>query len=854
MIGIHSVETMAGAAVSAVSGRLASPSDESSNRDPVTAVGMLRALTSFVGRDAQLEDICRLLRDPTVHLLTLTGPAGVGKTRLATAAVARVADAFPDGVTVASLAVVRDRNRVPYVIAEALGLQSVAGETFESRVINHLRDRHALLLLDNLEQLLPVPFLVRLLTSCRNLTVLVTSREVLRLSGEFEYVVPPLGIPDSADCSRLDDLQQVESVALLVDRARQVAPAFALTIANAADVAEICARLDGLPLAIELAAARLKVFSPAALLSRLSDQLALLTGGPFDRPEHQRTIRGTIGWSHTLLAPCEQALFDRLGVFAGEFTAGAVAAVCVGPGDPPLDEFGSLEVLISLADKSLIQRSAGERDDPRFYLLQTIMHFALDCLRSRGELEPVHLRYAMYYLALAESMAPALTGPDQTVIGARFEAEQTNLRAALGILRDAGEVESWARLACAMWRFWRLRGALIEGRYWFDGVLDAASRAELPAPLRARVCFMAGWLAMEQGDIPPAQRLGEESLAIADAQGDDTGIGLALRLLSFVDSRLDNNTAAIDRMERSLVHHRRAGDADDIAGTLNNLAILALDAGEYERVVGYCRESREAFLALGNLHGASHSIDTMGVALYCLGRFDEAMRASRESLAIDRQLADIRGLAVSLDHVGKCARALDELEVAWEAHEESLRYRRDVGDPRGLLVWLEAMALWMAQAGRGEEAALALGAIEIARTAGTMPILHHEAGDHAETTRRARDLLGEERFERTLAKGRWLTIDEMIERICEAVPGALAGSGAGTGAQPIDDLAARYGLTPREHEVLLLVGKRYRDREIAEALSISPRTVARHVTGILAKLGVSSRYDAAALVENRTRS
>jgi len=760
--------------------------------------------------------------------------------------VTRLASVFPDGAVVVSLAMVRDRDRLPYIIAEALGLQSVAGETFESRVINHLRDRTTLLVLDNLEQLLPVPFLARLLASCQRLMVLVTSREVLRLSGEFEYVVPPLAVPAPGNVPDPDRLQHVESVVLLVDRARQVNPAFALTATNAGEIAEICARLDGLPLAIELAAARLKVFSPSALLARLSDQLVLLTGGPYDRPEHQRTIRGTIGWSHDLLAPTEQVIFDQLGVFAGTFTAASVAAVCAVSGE--LGEFEALETLISLADKSLIQRLAGEGDEPRFYLLQTIMHFALDCLRTRGELEPVRVRYAMHYLELAETLAPGLTGPDQAVIGARFEAEQANLRAALGILRDAGEIESWARLACAMWRFWRLRGALVEGRYWLDGVVEATTSSSLPASLRARVCFMAGWLAMEQGDIPHAQSRGEESLRLAEEQGDDTGIGLALRLLSFVDSRLDDNVSAMSLMERSLAHHRRTDDADNIAGTLNNLAILALDAGEYEQVVTYCRESNEAFRTLGNLHGASHSIDTMGVALYCLGRFDEAMRASRESLAIDRELADTRGLAISLDHVGKCARALGELELAWEAHEESLRYRRDVGDPRGLLVWLEAMALWMAQAGRGEAAALSLGAIEIARTAGSMPILHHEAGDHEETAHRARMLLGDELFERTLAKGRWLTVDEMIVRICEMAPGVLAAPAPSVGVSA-DDLVACYGLTPREHDVLLLIGKRYLDREIAEALSISPRTVARHVTGILAKLGVSSRYDAAAMVE-----
>jgi DNA-binding CsgD family transcriptional regulator len=388
---------------------------------------------------------------------------------------------------------------------------------------------------------------------------------------------------------------------------------------------------------------------------------------------------------------------------------------------------------------------------------------------------------------------------------------------------------------------------LSEGRFWLEPALDPVWQSRLPDALRCTAYFHTGWLALEQGDTEHAGRYGEDALAIARATNDDSGMARAFGLLSFVDSRLGDNSRAIARMEASLAHHRAANDADSIAGALNNLAILALDAGAFERVVTYCTESRDAFTALGNLHGASHAIDTMGVALYCLGRFDEAMRCSRESLAIDRQLADKRGTAISLDHVGKCARALGDLESAWEAHAASLQLRKDLGDPRGLIVWLEAMALWLAHAGCAELAARVFGAIEVTRTASNMPLLSHEVGDHEETERLARKHLGEAAYEAHLAKGRWLTIEDAIVAVRDAAESRAGELARGVAVIP-ESVVARFGLTPREHEVLLLIAQRYADKEIADALFISPRTVARHVTGIFTKMGVHSRRQAAAML------
>ncbi len=832
----------------AVGGHQAAPSITGPAGDSYDAITPANPLTSFVGRTTQLAEVTTLLLDPGVRLLTLAGPGGVGKTRLAEAAADAVAESYPDGVVSISFAAVRERDRIPFLIAEAFGVLAVSGESFESRVITHARDRKMLLVLDNLEQLLPLPFLTRLLTSCPHLTILTTSREVLRVSGEFEYVVPPMAVPGSHVPADVP-LESIESVALLIDRARQVSPGFCLTPENADDIAAICARLDGLPLAIELAAARMKVFSPAALRARLDDRLALLTGGPSDRPEHQRTIRDTIGWSHDLLTDAEQRVFRHLGVFAGGITADAVAHICNDAFGGHCTDLEALEMLSSLVDKSLVQRSRQEATEPRFYLLETIRHYALQQLEDEGLLESTSLRHAHHYLEMAERALPNLLGPDQHEWGQRLDLEQANMRAALGTFRDAWKYEPYTRLACALWRFWRMRGHLTEGRRWLDIALQPAWQSCLSPELQAKSRFMAGWLALEQGDIPLATQLGEGALEIARTYEDANGIGSSLRLLSLVDSRLDDNERAMRRMEESLTWHRQASDADNIAGALNNLAILALDTGDYEKVIVYCAESRDAFLRLGNLYGASHSIDTMGVALYCLRRFEESMRCAREALAIDRQLDDTRGNAVSLDHVGKCARALGDLPAAWEAHAESLKLRRDVGDPRGYIVWLEAMALWMVHAGCPEEAAMALGSIEVARTAMTIPIHRHEVDDHEEAEALARRALGDAQFESVVAKGRWLTLEEMLARMEAAAikrTGELA-QGAGRDHQRIAD---RYGLTAREAEVLHLLAQRYADKEIAEELHISPRTVARHVTGIFTKLNVHSRREVAAMLDD----
>ncbi len=818
--------------------------------DPVT-VDLPRPLTSFIGREAHCAAIVDRLQQPDVRLLTLAGPAGVGKTRLALASAAELADEIPDGVHFVSFTSLRSADHVPFAIAEALDVRSITGDSIESRLIAYARDRSMLLVLDNLEHLLPVPFVTRILTACPEVKVLATSRTVLHLSGEHEYVVPPMDVPAQGEAKTELDLAGVESVALLVNRARQSSPAFALTDENAADIAAICTRLDGLPLAIELAAARMKVFPPAALLDRLSDRLSLLTGGPSDQPLHQRTLRDTIEWSHDLLSAREQRVFRRLAVFPGGITPQGAAAVCRDDGGAVPSDVDALDELSLLADKSLLHQEREPGDGPRFFLLETVRHYALEKLHAAGEELASRERHAAHYLLFAEGATALLPGPDQAIWADRFESNLPNIRVALESLRKAGDIERYTRMCCAIFRFWRMRGMLTEGRYWLDVTLEPEWQRQLPDDLAAAVFTNAGWLALEQGDALHAGSNGDEALAIATRSNHDSEMARAYGLLSFVDNRLGEDARAMERMELSLKHHRATEDADNIAGTLNNLAVLAMESGDFEYAAAVCAESRDAFLALGNLHGASHGIDNRGVALYCLGRYEEALHCSHESHAIDRKLADKRGRAVSLDHIGKCSRALGDLEGAWEAHAESLPYRQEIGDPRGFLVWLEAMALWMAQAGDPVLAARTLGAIEVVRTGSSLPLQNHEIGDHQQTERLARERLGDNEFESHLAKGRWMPLDDAVAAMRDAAERRVREMSRGA-PRGIGGIAKSFDLTPREEEVLALIAQRYADKEIAEMLFISPRTVARHVTGIFTKLDVHSRREAAAKVNALT--
>jgi len=487
----------------------------------VRPVSLPQPLTSFVGREREVARIGDLLRRPGVRLVTLTGPGGVGKTRLAIRVAEDVAAEFPDGVWFVPLAPIRDAAFVPSAIAERLGLREASGDRPEEQVRAFLSARHAFVILDNVEHLLAAgPLVADLLTSCPNLSVLTTSREVLRLSGEHVHAVPPMAQPDADNHPDFDELAAAESVRLFSERAVAAQTDFALNPDNVAAVAEICRRLDGLPLAIELAAARAAVFPPAALLSRLERRLPLLTGGPRDAPNRHQAMRATIEWSHDLLSTEEQALFRRLAVFVGGFTLEAAETVAGVPGDPDVHV---VDGITSLVGKSLVRpvRSVAE---PRFSMLETIREFALERLVASGEVALIRNAHTTWCLRLAQGAESGSNGPEPDAF-ARVEAEMDNMLAALAWAIEREDADTSVRLAAALGPIWLRRGPFGASRVWLE---QALSLGDGPAGARVTAETTLAELAFLQGDLARATALGEQALSRARAAGDRPGAARAL--------------------------------------------------------------------------------------------------------------------------------------------------------------------------------------------------------------------------------------------------------------------------------------------------------------------------------------
>ena len=792
---------------------------------------------TLIGRAEQVEHLLGLLEDPSIRLVNLTGPAGVGKTRLAQEVIRLLDDSVAtQSVTFASIA---DADLMAVRLAKAFDITPVGAESWEARVIDHLRATRMVMLLDNLEHLLPIPFLPRLIAACPHIQLITTSRVVLHLSDERLLRVPPLNVPSEDDALTPEELRQFDSVQLLVHRARRVIPDFDVIAENAGDIATLVRELDGLPLALELAAARMNTFGPGPLRARLHDRMSLLVGGPTDRPEHQRTLRSTIAWSYQLLPPEEQRLFRRLSIFTWVVSPEMALAVCGEPED-------TIENLIELAECSLIQLETGE--ECHCSLLESMRIFGARELAGSGEEQQIRANLANYCLAEVNRLSKELIGVGQTDAVATIEALQAHLNASLRWLITANNASTFVQLACALFRYWRIRGLMVEAEFWLSHAIDARWEPLLTTSERAMAFATASWVAFERGKTDLAEEYANTTISLADPLGDHHLLGQAWRVLALVYSRQDRNAEAMIRMQKSLDYFRRSEDADSVAGTLNNLAILALDEGDWERVILLCEESTRAFTKLGNIHGASHSLDTMGIAQYELGRFEDAMRSTLESLKIDRSVGDARGLAVTLDHVGKIARAQGDLPASWEAHSESLGYRNQVGDPRGILVWLQAMAHWLVEAGRTELSARILGAVEIARTSGSLPLNQHETADHEATIEGALHALGEDRYLAAIAKGRWASLDDLTAEVTDVANERVLEIVAGAPAIP-DGIGEQYGLTEREEEVFRYLARRLSDKEIADELSISARTVNRHVSNLLAKLDVRTRREAATIGE-----
>ena len=657
--------------------------------------------TGLVGRDLEVDAAKELLRRPNMRLVTITGPAGIGKTRLALQLAGEMTLDFPGGVYFVPLAAVSDPGLIAAVIVQTLGIPETGFqapfEALKEFLQNSLR-APMLIVFDNFEHLVSAaPTLAELLAiGGSGLRFLVTSRAPLHVYGEQEFPVPPLALPDSRSMSSLDALLQYSAIALFVQRASAVKPDFELTEQNAPAVAEICARLDGLPLAIELAAARVKHLSPSAMQTRLASRLQLLTGGARDLPTRQQTLRGAIDWSYDLLNAAEQKLFRRLSVFVGGGTLEAMEAVCNTKNDLGFD---LLEGMASIVDNSLVQQVDQPAGDLRFLMLETIREYALDKLTASGEEDPTKRAHAAYYLVLAEEGASEEADAESSEWLNRLETEHNNLLSALEWLTDSGNADWALRLGTALFRFWETREYLTEGRDRLGKILKLEG-AVAPTEARGRALFAAGVLAGGQGDYASADTLADESLQIARKLGDERGVAVCLNALAVHARDRGDITLSRRLFEDTLALWRGIGYPLDIARSLSNLASIVRLQGDFALARSLYVECLSIFRKSNNRTGIAWSLNYQGDVARDQGDIESARSLYEESLDTFRELGDRWGMAGTLADLGNLTRDQENYDVAESLYRESMRMFQALGHKRGIARVLECFACSAAAKGQ----------------------------------------------------------------------------------------------------------------------------------------------------------
>jgi predicted ATPase/DNA-binding CsgD family transcriptional regulator len=787
-------------------------------------------------------------------LLTLTGPGGSGKTRLALAAAAQVQNQFAAGLIWIALAPVEQPELVVGAIAQACGVKEVTSPQVLEPLTHYLRDHQMLLVLDNFEHVAAAaPVLTSLLSSAAGLKLLVTSRTVLHLNGEYELPVPPLMLPDPNVLPSMEKLAQYPAIRLFVERAQAVRSSFQLTPATAAAVAKICWRLDGLPLAIELAAVRCKILSPQALLARLTSPLDALTGGGSDRPARQQTLRATLDWSYQLLEADQQLLLRRLAVFVGGWTVEAATTICAL--DPEPTPLAMLDKLTALVDHSLLRQEETSDGEPRFNMLETIHEYAAEHLATSGESTLLRERHLRYYLALAEEAEPKLSGAEQAVWLERLGREQGNLRAALAASKELpGGATLGLRLAAALWWFWWVYGHVSEGRAWLENLLaltDPSSDTHAHWHARATAHYRASFLASAQMELTAVQTPKAKGLTLFRDLDDPRGLAWARYSRGIVALVEGNFAEAITDYQESLNSFRRLGDARGAAWTLNDLSVLALVQGEYEQATSYSQECLALSRQVGSRRDIAACLANLATIAQARGEYALAAAYDEECLTVAKEIGDAPTVATSLHSLAYLRFLQHDYAQASDLFEEALAIYQLTASKVGMARCLVGLAATAWACGEATRAAHLWGAAiaQHAHVRARMDPNERVTFEQAQVAVRAH--LGETAFRQAWDAGQHMRPDQAI---AIAEPAPLAPSSPPTSPtssiiQP-SGLAKRFGLTERELEILRLLAAGLSYAAIAQQLVISPHTVNRHLSTIYTKLNVNSRHAATRLAIN----
>jgi predicted ATPase/Tfp pilus assembly protein PilF/DNA-binding XRE family transcriptional regulator len=783
-------------------------------------------LTPLIGRAEQVREVEKLLLGKELRLLTLTGPPGIGKTSLALEVARGAMGRFRDGVFFVSLAAVVDPDFVVAAIAHALGIPDKSTESLLGNLQQSLSNKQMLLVLDNFEQVLDAsPVVLELLGACPDVKVLTTSREALYVNGEQQFSVPPLATADPAHLPPIETLPTYPAISLFIERARAVKPDFALTEENVGAVAMICARLDGLPLAIELAAARIRMLSPQEMQARLDGRLLLLTGGSRNVPTRQRTLRAAIDWSYNLLNVGEQILFARLGVFVGGWTLSAAEAVCNAEHDLAFDVQEGIE---SLLDKNLLKREEGAGGESRFTMLETVRDYSVERLDLSKQKQALEREHALYFMRLAEEAELFLTNTKQDEWFKRLDDEHDNIRTALRwvatnveshLFSQSAGTQAWVqpkpgiphpieiglRIAGAIWRFWQVRGYLSEGRARLQGLLSQV--ALLPQlcskEAKARALNGAGTLAHRQGDHAAAVSLLEDALALGKELEDKKGIALSLTGLGSVANEQGDYPAARSFHEQCLALRRELGDKDGIANSLNNLGVLAFYQGDYLSASSLYEQSLALRRELGDKGGIANSLNNLGLVASETGDYPSARSLHEQCLALMRELRDTWGIAYSLSNLGTLAymqedyhaarslfleglelgrelgnqRAIaiclnnlgnvtymqEDYPAARSLYLESLQMRRDLGDNWGMAVSLAGLGAVAVESGEAQRGARQLAASDALREAIGVVMEPDDRIPYDRAVASAHAQLGEVDFEKARQEGRAMSMEQAID-------------------------------------------------------------------------------------------